>query len=148
VGGIFLMVALTAGGFGVEGLIQASQEHSRVGALQAEVASLTRRLDADEQGAASERVEVGKVAGRATGVARSVSRSLARMNWSLQGVPSEGQLASLRGQLDAYASCVGQLQSEIAGLGINWRIDPGKPSTDSFRLSTSAPASSACPAGG
>jgi len=144
VGGVLLMVALTAGAFGVDGLIQASHERSHVAALQSQVTSLQQRLSADEQGAASERAEVGKVAGRATGVARSVSRSLARINWSLQSVPSEGELARLRGTLDAYAACVGQLQGELNGLGINWRIDPAKPSTDYFKLFTTAPASAAC----
>jgi len=140
------MVALTAGALGVDGLIQASHERSHVAALQSEVTSLQQRLSADEQGAASERAEVGKVAGRATGVARSVSRSLARINWSLQSVPSEGELARLRGTLDAYAACFGQLQGELNGLGINWRIDPAKPSTDYFKLFTSAPAATSCSA--
>ena len=136
------MVALTGGGLGVEGLIQASQERSRVGALQADVTSLTQRVGADEQGAASERAEVGKVAGRAIGVARS----LARMNWSLQSVPSQGELAQLRGTLDAYAACVGQMQGELNGLGINWRIDAAKPATDYFKLFTTASSSGACSA--
>jgi hypothetical protein len=145
-GGVLLMVALTASGFGVEGLIQASHERSHVSALQAQVTSLTQRLAADEQGVASERAEVGKVAGRATGVARSVSRSLARISWSLQSVPSEGEMARLRGTLDVYAACVGQLQDELNGLGINWRIDAAKPSTDSFKLFTTARPSGACAA--
>jgi hypothetical protein len=143
---VLLMLALTAGAFGVEGLIQASRERSRVDALEAQVTSLTQRVTADEQGAASERAEVGKVAGRATGVARSVSRSLARINWSLQSVPSEGELAQLRGTLDAYATCVGELQGELDGLGINWRIDPAKPSSDYFKLFTAASDSGACAA--
>jgi hypothetical protein len=140
------MVALTAGAFGVDGLIQASREHSRVTALQSQLTTLQQRVSADEQGVASERIEVGKVAGRATGVARSVSRSLARINWSLQSVPSEGEMARLRGTLDAYAACVGQLQGELNGLGINWRIDAAKPSTDYFKLFTTASASGACSA--
>jgi len=140
------MVALTAGAFGVEGLIQASHERSSVAALQAQVTSLTQRLSADEHGAASERAEVGKVAGRASGVARSVSRSLARINWSLQSVPSESQLAVLRNAVDAYAACVGELQSELSGLGIDWRIDPEKPSSDYFKLFTGGRVSASCSA--
>ncbi|HTU86994.1 MAG TPA: hypothetical protein VMF57_15565 [Solirubrobacteraceae bacterium] len=146
VGGLLLMVALTAGAFGVEGLIQASHERSSVAALQAQVTSLTQRLSADEHGAASERAEVGKVAGRASGVARSVSRSLARINWSLQSVPSESQLAVLRNAVDAYAACVGELQSELSGLGIDWRIDPEKPSSDYFKLFTGGRVSASCSA--
>jgi hypothetical protein len=146
IGGMLLMVALTAGAFGVEGLIQASRERSRVNALQAQVTSLTQRLGADEQGAASERAEVGKVAGRASGVARSVSQSLAHINWSLQSIPSEAQLAVLRSAVDSYAACVGELQTELNGLGINWRIDPEKPASDYFKLFTAAPASGACSA--
>jgi hypothetical protein len=140
------MVALTAGAFGVDGLIQALHERARVASLQAEVGSLEQRVGADEQGVASDRVAVGEVAGKATGLERSVSRSLARINWSLQSIPSEGQLARVRGLLDADATCIGQLQTELAGLSINWRIDPEKPSTDYFKLFTGAPVSASCTA--
>ena len=140
------MVALTAGAFGVDGLVQASRERSRVTSLQAELSSLQQRVAADELGVASERLEVGKVAGRATGVERSVSKSLGRINWSLQSVPSEAQLGQMRSQLDVDATCIGQLQTELAGLSINWRINPGKPSTDYFKLFTGAPASASCSA--
>ena len=51
------------------------------------------------------------------------------------------QLAALNA---AYAACIPQLQNEIAGLGINWRIDPMKPSTDYFRVATTAPVSASC----
>jgi hypothetical protein len=34
-----------------------------------------------------------------------------------------------------------QLQREIDGLGLSWRVDPAKPSTDSFELFTAAPVS-------
>ncbi|MGB8875763.1 MAG: hypothetical protein WCD11_05580, partial [Solirubrobacteraceae bacterium] len=145
IGGLLLTVALTAGAFGVDGLIQATRERSRVSSLQAELTSLEQRVATDEQGNASERVEVGKVAGRATGIERSMSRTLGRINWSLQSVPSEAQLARVRSQLDADAACIGQLQGQLDGLGIDWRIDPGKPSSDYFKLSTVAPASAACP---
>jgi uncharacterized protein HemX len=145
-GGLLVMVALSAGAFGVDGLIQALHERARVASLQAELSSLVQRVGADEQGVASERVAVGKVAGKATGMERSVSRSLARINWSLQSVPSEGQLARVRGELDADATCIGELQTELDSLGINWRIDPEKPSTDYFKLFTGAPASESCSA--
>ena len=144
VSGVLLMAAVTGGALGVEGSIQASHARSRVVTLQGQVTSLERRLDAVEQGDASARTELGKVAGRATGVEQSVSRSIARINWSLQSVPSEGQLASLRGALNAYAACVGELQSEIARLGISWRINPARPSADYFKLFTAAPPSGAC----
>jgi hypothetical protein len=146
IGGLLLMVALTAGAFGVDGLLQASRERSRVASLQAELSSLQQRVAADEQGVASERVEVGNLAGRASGVERSVSRSLGRLNWSLQSVPSEAEMARMRGQLDADAACLGQLRSELDGLGISWRIDPAKPSTDYFKLFSSASASASCAA--
>jgi len=140
------MVALTAGAFGVAGVAQASRARSRVTSLQAELSSLQQRVAADEQGVASERLEVGKVAGRATGVERTVSQSLGRINWSLQSVPSEAQLARVRSQLDANATCIGDLQAELASLSINWRINPGKPSTDYFKLFTGAPVSASCSA--
>ena len=129
IGGLLLIVALTAGGFGVVGLIQASHERSRVSSLQAELTSLQQRVATDEQGSASERIEVGKVAGRATGIERSMSRTLGRVNWTLQSVPSEAELARVRSQLDADA-----------------RIDPGKPTSDYFTLTSAAPASASCPA--
>ncbi len=146
IGGLLLIVALTAGGFGVVGLIQASHERSRVSSLQAELTSLQQRVATDEQGSASERIEVGKVAGRATGIERSMSRTLGRVNWTLQSEPSEAELARVRSQLDADAACLGQLQGQLDGLGIDWRIDPGKPSSDYFKLSSAAPASASCPA--
>lgn len=145
--GLVLMAALVAAGVGVEGMLQASRAGSRVASLQAQVTTLQRRLNADEQGAASARSEIGRVAGLATGAERSVSRSLARINWSLQSVPSEGQLASVRGAIDDYVACVGQLQSEVEHLGISWRINPARPSADSFKLFTAAPASGACSSG-
>jgi hypothetical protein len=138
------MAAVVGGALGVEGSVQASHARSRVASLQGQVTTLERRLDADERGAAGARTEIGKVAGRATGVERSVSHSLARINWSLQSVPSEGQLASLRSALNTYAACVGELQSEIARLGISWRINPARPSADYFKLFTAAPSSRAC----
>lgn len=142
--GLVLIAALVAAGVGVEGMLQASRARSRVASLQTQVTSLEQRLNADEQGAASARSQIGRVAGRATGAERSVTRWLAQINWSLQSVPSEGQLASLRGALDDYAACVGQLQSEIEHLGISWRINPVRPSADSFKLFTAAPTSGAC----
>jgi hypothetical protein len=142
--GVVLIVALALAGFGAEGLVAASRAQSRVTALQAQLASLQQRVAADEHGAASESVHVRTIAARATGTDRSLTQSLARINWSLQSVPSEGQLSRIRGELDSYAGCVGQLESELAGLGIDWRIDPAKPSADYFKLVTSAPASGPC----
>jgi hypothetical protein len=145
IGGLLLIVALTAGGFGVDGLIQASRERSRVSSLQAELTSLQQRVASDEQGTASERIEVGKVAGTASGIERSMSRTLGKINWTLQSVPSEAEIGRVRSQLDADAACIGQLQGQLDGLGINWRIDPEKPSSDYFKLSTAAPAPAPCP---
>jgi hypothetical protein len=145
VAGLLLMAAVAGGAFGVEGLIQASRAGARVTSLQAQLTSLEQRVGVDEQGAASARAQMGKVAGRATGAERSVSRSLARINWSLQSVPSQGELAQMRGQLAAQNACIGQLRSEIAGLGIDWRIYPARPSADYFKLYTAAPGTSSCP---
>jgi hypothetical protein len=143
---VVLVLALALAGFGAEGLLAASHAQSRVAALQGELTSLQQRVATDEQGVRSESAHVSTIAARATGADRSLTRTLARLNWSLQSVPSEGELARLRGELDAYAACVGELQGELAGLGLNWRIDPARPSTDYFRLVLSAPASGACPA--
>jgi hypothetical protein len=145
VAGLLLMAAVAGGAFGVEGLIQASHAGTRVTSLQAQLTSLEQRVGVDEQGAASARAQMAKVAGRATGAERSVSRSLARINWSLQSVPSQGELAQMRGQLAVQNACIGQLRSEIAGLGIDWRIYPARPSADYFKLYTAAPGTSSCP---
>jgi len=107
---------------------------------------LQQRLVADERGVASESGHVRAIAKRATGTDSSLTRSLQRIDWSLQSVPSEDELARVRSELTAYAACAGQLQGELDSLGINWRIDPAKPSTDYFRLVTSAPVSRACSA--
>ena len=144
--GLVLVLALALAGFGVEGLLSASRSQSHVAALEAEVSGLQQRLVDDEQGAMSESGHVRAIAARATGTDTSLTRSLARINWSLQSVPSEGELARLRSELTGYAACAGQLQGELAGLGINWRIDPARPSTDYFRLVTSTPVSRACSA--
>lgn len=141
-----LVLALALAGFGAEGLMAASRAQSRVAVLQTELAGLQQRVAADEHGVASESAHVRTIAARTSGTDRSLTRSLARINWSLQSMPSEGELARLRGALDTYAACVGQLQSDLAGLGLNWRIDPARPSTDYFRLVMSAPASGACAA--
>jgi hypothetical protein len=143
---VVLILALALAGFGAEGLLAASRAQSRVAALESELTSLQQRVAADEHGVASESAHVRTIAARTTGTDRSLTRTLARINWSLQSMPSEGELARLRGELDTYAACVGQLQSELAGLGLNWRIDPAKPSTDYFRLVMSAPAAGACSA--
>jgi hypothetical protein len=110
---------------------------------QADLASLEQRVTGDERTAAADRLHARSVAARATAAQRSVQR----VNWQLQSVPSEAQLAGMRNQLaaySAYAACIPALQSEIDGLRLNWRIDADKPATDSFKLFTSAPAPASC----
>jgi hypothetical protein len=140
------MIAFVAVAFGVEGLLQASRSQSRIATLQASLDSLQLRVRADERAAASaaagERARTSRVARQASGA----GRALARVNWQLESLPSEPQVARLRSELAAYAGCVPQLENEINGLGINWRIDPMHPSTDYFRLSTTTPMSAACAA--
>ena len=104
------------------------------------MAALQQRLTVDEHGAASDRLHVRSVAAQAT----SARRAVARFSWALQSVPSEAQVAGVRNELAAYAACIPQLQSEIAGLGISWRIDPRKPVTDYFKLFTAAPITTPC----
>ena len=144
--GIVLMVALAAAAFGVEGYVEAAHSQSKVAALDASLASLQRRVHADERAAAGQRRQGRRVAARATAAQRSLAQSLRRLNWQLQSVPSEAQLAGMRSQLAAYAACVPQLRNEIDGLGINWRIDSSKPSADYFKLVTATPTSAFCAA--
>jgi cell division protein FtsB len=138
--GIVLIVALVAAAFGAEGFIKASRSQRRVATLQAELNSLQQRVVADEHGAASERRHVRTVAARAS----SAQKSVRHVSWLLQSVPSQAQLASVRNELAPYAACIPQLERELSGLGISWRIDPTKPSSDYFKLFTQAPMSASC----
>jgi hypothetical protein len=135
-----MIVAIATATFGVEAYVRAGHEQSRIAALQSDLAGLQRRVAADEQAAAGERSHVRTVAAQAS----RAQQALARFGWALQSVPSEAQVAGVRNALADYAACIPQLQSEIAGLGLTWRIDSAKPSTDYFKLSTSAPVSTAC----
>ncbi len=137
-----MIIALAAVVIAFEGFAQASRSQSRVAALQAQLSTLQSRLSADESGVASERLHVRSVAARAIGV----QRSLDHVDWELASVPTEAEVARVRGQLAAYAACMPQLRRELDGLGINWRIDPSKPSADYFKLVTVAPLSSSCSA--
>lgn len=140
--GIVLIVALVAAASGAEGFMRASRSQQHVATLQAELDSVQQRLAADEHGAASERQHVRTVAARAS----SAQKSVRHVSWLLQSVPSEAQLASVRNELAPYTACLPELESELSGLGISWRIDPTKPSSDSFRLFTRAPMSASCAA--
>jgi hypothetical protein len=138
--GVALIVALATATFGVEAYVRVSRAQSRVATLQADLASLKQRVYADEHGAASDRRHVRTVAAQAS----SARGAFARVSWALQSVPSEAQMAGVRNELAAYAACTRQLQSEIAGLGISWRVNAAKPSADYFKLSTAAPISASC----
>jgi cell division protein FtsB len=139
---VALIIAVAGAAWGIRGATQASRSQSRIAALQAQLAGLQQRVAADERTVASERQQLRSVAARAGGV----QRSLQRINWALQSVPSEAQVASVRNDVAAYAGCIPRLQREIDGLGLSWRIDPAKPSTDSFKLFTAAPVSHSCAA--
>ncbi|HTP18092.1 MAG TPA: hypothetical protein VMJ65_00720 [Solirubrobacteraceae bacterium] len=138
--GIVLMIALATAAFGVEGYMRSSRSQHHVAALQAELASLQQRVGADEQAVAGERHHTRTVVVQASAVRRLVQR----VKWQLQSVPTEAQLAGLRSEVASYAACVPQLQNEIEGLRLSWRIDAAKPSTDSFKLFSTAPASASC----
>lgn len=139
---ILLAVAIAAAGaaWGAHAATQASHAQSRIGALQAELAGVQRRVADEERSLAGQARHLRSIAARATGA----QRSLQHINWMLQSVPSESQLAALRSVLAAYGACIPQLQREIDGLGLSWRIDAAKPATDYFRLSTGAAISAAC----
>ncbi len=138
--GVAVIVAMATAAFGIEAYVRAGHQQSRIAALQADVIALQQRVSTDEQGVASERSHLRSVAAQAS----SARQALARFSWALQSVPSQAQVAGVRNELAAYAACIPQLQSEIAGLGVSWRIDPTKPATDYFRLSTAAPISVSC----
>ncbi len=140
--GIVLIVALAAAGFGAASYSRAARSETRAATLQAEVSALQQRVAGDEQAAAGERRHAGNVVARAN----AAQQSIKRFRWQLQSVPSEAQLAGLRDEVAAYAACLPQLQREINGLRLSWRIDATKPSADSFKLFTSAQASASCSA--
>lgn len=135
-----LIVAAAGAAWGANGTLQASRSRAHVAVLQAEVASLEQRLTADERAAAGQARHLRTVAARAGGA----QQSLQRINWALQSVPSEAQVANVRNELAAYTACLPQLQREIEGLGLSWRLDPAKPATDSFKLFTASRVSRAC----
>jgi hypothetical protein len=137
-----MIVASAGAAYGIRGATQASRSQTHIATLQSQVASLQERIAADERTAAGERRTLRTVAARAG----EVQRSLQRVNWALQSVPSQAQLASVRNGLAAYAGCVPELQREIAGLRLTWRIDPAKPAGDSFTLFSAAPVSASCAA--
>lgn len=141
--GIVLIVAIATAVFGVEAYKRAARSEQRVATLQSDLASLEQRVAGDERAAAGDRQHARSVAARASAAQRSVQR----VNWELQSLPTEAQLAGIRNELAgyaAYATCIPALQSEIDGLRLNWRIDADKPATDSFKLFTSAPAPASC----
>jgi len=140
--GIVLIVALAAAGFGAASYTRAARSEKRVATLQAEVAALQQRVAGDERAALGAQQHAGRLVARAN----AAQQSIKRFSWQLQSVPSEAQLAGLRSQVAAYAACLPQLQREINGLRLSWTIDATKPSADSFKLFTSAPASASCSA--
>jgi hypothetical protein len=138
--GIVVVVAAATATFGVQAYVRAGHEQARIAALQTDVAGLQERLASDERVAAGERQHVRKVAAQSS----SARRALARFNWALQSVPSEAQVAGVRNEFAAYAACIPELQREIAGLSVNWKVNPGKASINFFKLSTTAPISGSC----
>src|SRR5690242_2562059 len=116
--GVAVIVALATAAFGIQAYVRAGHEQTRIIALQADLTQLQRRVADDEHGAAAVRRHVRSVAAQASGD----RRALARLRWALQSVPSQAQVAGVRDEFAAYAACIPQLQSEIAGLGISWKI--------------------------
>jgi hypothetical protein len=141
VAGIALVIALAAVAVAVTGFMQAARSQRRVAALQAQMRGFQRRIGADEQRAAAQRQLLRSVAARATGA----QRSLDHVSWQLQSLPSETEVARVRGELAAYAGCLPRLQGEIDGLGIVWKLNRAKPRTDYFKLfTTAAPKAASC----
>jgi hypothetical protein len=138
--GIVVIVALVAAGFGAASYSRAARSENRVANLQTEVAVLQQRVAGDERAAAGEQRHAGSVLARAN----AAQRSIRRFGWELQSLPSQAELAGLRDQVAAYAACLPQLQREIKGLRLSWRLYVAKPSADSFKLFTSVPASPSC----
>jgi hypothetical protein len=135
-----LAVAAAGAYWGARASIQAAHSRSRIAVLEARLTGLQRRIAADERVAAGERRSTRRVAARAT----AVQRTLKRIDWALQSVPSEAEVAGVRSGLAGFAACLPALQGEIKGLTLSWRIDRAKPANDSFKLFSSAPISASC----
>ena len=140
--GVALVIALAAALVTIQGLTQASRSQARIAALQADVNGLKQRVRTDERAAAADRRHVNE----ATAQAASVGRALQHVNWEVASLPTETEVAHLRGGLANYAACLPELQREIKRVGIAWRIDPAKPRRDYFRAFTAAPISRPCSA--
>jgi hypothetical protein len=138
--GVAVIVALATATFGIEAYVRAGHQQTRIASLEADLAHLQQRMAADERAAAGTRQHIRSVAAQAN----SAHRAVARFRWALQSVPSEAQVAGVRNELAAYAACIPQLQSEIAGLGVSWKVNPSKTAIDFFKLSTTAPISASC----
>jgi hypothetical protein len=138
--GIVVVIAVATATFGVQAYVRAGHEQARITTLQGELAGLQQRIASDEHAAASDRRHVGRVAAQTS----SAGRAVARLGWALQSVPSEAQVAGVRNEFATYAACIPQLQREIAGLSVNWKVNPGKTSVSFFKLSTNAPISGSC----
>ncbi len=138
--GVAVIIALATAAFGVEAYVRAGHQQTRITALQADLARLQQRVTTDEHSAAGVRQHVRSAAAQA-GAAR---RAVTRLRWALQSVPSEAQVAGVRNEFAAYAGCIPQLQREIAGLGVSWRVNRSKTSINFFKLSTNAPISTSC----
>jgi uncharacterized protein HemX len=141
--GVALVIALVATAVAIEGFMQASRSQQRIVALQAELSGFQRRIGVDEQRVAGERQLMRRVAARAAGA----QHALDQVSWQLQSLPSEAEVARVRGALAAFAGCIPRLQGEIDGLGIVWKINPKKPAADYFKLFTpTAPKARSCSA--
>jgi hypothetical protein len=136
------VVALAAALFTVQGLTALSRSHAQLAALRADVSNLQQRVRSDEQMAAADRRRMRTVTAQASGAARA----LQHVSWQVASLPTEAEVAHLRGGLALYATCLPQLQREISRLGIAWRIDPRKPRKDYFKPFTAASISPTCSA--
>ncbi len=142
VAGGALILALAAAVFAAEGLTQASRSQTKIAALQGELAGLRQRVRADERVTAGAAAHVRTLAARTSGT----QRALNHVNWELTSVPTESEVAHLRGELAVYTACIPELKREVDRLAITWRINPTKPSADYVKTFTAAPLSASCAA--
>lgn len=136
------MLALASAMFTVQGLTQLSRSQARIAALESNVRSLGARIAADEHTATADRRHVNTVVTQATGTARAVNH----LNWELTSVPTEAEVAHMRGELAVYNACLPELNRDVDRLAITWKINPTRPSMDYFKPFSSAPMSAACSA--
>jgi hypothetical protein len=134
---LLAVIGLAVGGFGFSEAINAKHAtHS----LQAQVVALQQRVSGDESHVNHVAGQLTKVPGRATMAAAQAKIAAVQHQLSDQGT----LLNILQRQGAAYINCLPALQSELAGLAIDWRINTVHWGASSFSIADRNQISQGC----